>query len=351
MRTKPGRRARTRLVTVETEPYNAETPMQVLLHKDITPNDSFYVRNHFTAPSVDPAKWKLSITGDVQILLSLSQIREMPSKTILATLECAGNGRTWMRPVPPSTAWKDGAAATAEWTGVELRAVLEKVQLQDSAKEVLFKGADAGVEAGRDLSFERSLPIDEALSEDVILAYEMNGHPLPKAHGFPLRLIVPGWYAMASVKWLTEIRVLSEMFQGYYQKERYVYSNPHGRVQTPVNRMRVKSVILEPTEDVVLKCGERCRVQGLAWSGLAPITKVELGAHNSHWREVQLSKDLGRYAWRRWFATWTPQRPGRYVLMSRAFDETGRQQPEESVWNLYGYGYNTVATRSVTVRM
>ena len=351
MITKRNRETGTLPVAVEAEPYNAETPLKILANNDITPNESFYIRNHFTTPSVNPARWKLSITGNVRvpISLSLSQIREMPSKTILVTLECAGNGRMRMHPVPPSTPWRDCAVATAKWTGVQVRTVLEKVPLH-GAKEILFKGADAGVEAGRDLSFERSLPIDEALDEDVILAYEMNGRPLPKIHGFPLRLIVPSWYGMASVKWLTEIHVLKKTFQGYYQKERYVYENGQGGRQPAVNRIRIKSLILEPAEDAVLKSGETYKVRGLAWSGLGLITKVELKTHNSQWKEAQLSKDLGRHAWRRWHVTWTPQRPGRHVLMSRAVDEKGNQQPEDPFWNRYGYGYNTVTTRSVRVR-
>jgi len=351
MRTKLGTEAMTPLVTVESDPYNAETPLEIIARKDITPNDSFYVRNHFAVPSVDPKTWKLNVTGDVQVstALSLSQIREMPSRTILVTLECAGNGRTRMHPVPPSTPWRDGAAATAEWTGVQLKTLLEKARPQNRVVEVLFRGADVGAEGGRDLSFERSLPLVEALNEDVILAYKMNGRPLPKAHGFPLRLIVPDWYGMASVKWLTEIRVLKERFQGYFQKERYIYSNGEQGPQPPVNRIHVKSLIIKPAQDAILKSGKSYKVTGLAWSGLGPVRKVEFRTHGSQWKDTQMSRELGRHAWRRWSTTWTPQRPGRYVLMSRALDKAGTWQPDEPVWNLYGYGHNTVATRNVDV--
>jgi DMSO/TMAO reductase YedYZ molybdopterin-dependent catalytic subunit len=293
------------------------------------------------------------VAGAVQIPLttSLPQLRQMEKKTVVVTLECAGNGRTRMQPAPPSTPWQDGALATAQWTGVSLRDLIEQAGPKEESVEVLFVGADAGLEAGRDLVFERSLPITEALREEVILAYEMNGHPLPKIHGYPLRLIVPGWYGMASVKWLTEIRVLTLPFQGYYQKERYVYSEAPQAPSPPVNRIRVKSLILEPVEQSTLKRGKSYMVTGLAWSGWGKVTKVQFRTHNSDWRDAQLNGlDLGPYAWRRWSVPWTPERRGRYVLLSRACDETGGQQPKEPVWNLHGYGYNTISTRTVRVQ-
>lgn len=342
----------TRPVAVETEPFNAETLTEVLRRMDITPNVSFYVRNHFSAPRIDVKTWKLSVTGAVKntLTLSLDEIMSIPRKTILATLECAGNGRARMQPVPASTPWRDGAVGTARWTGATLGEILEKAQPLDNAVDILFRGIDRGIEAGREMSFERSVPLCNALHEDTILAYGMNERSLPRLHGFPLRLIVPGRYGMASVKWLAEIRILSEPFQGYYQRERYVYANSRNMADSAVNEIRVKSLILEPTENNVIKSGKSCRVSGLAWSGLSRLTKVEFRTHNSEWKPAQLSKDdLGSYAWRRWSITWTPRLPGRYVLMSRASDNSGRQQPTEPVWNLYGYGYNTVTTRTVRV--
>jgi DMSO/TMAO reductase YedYZ molybdopterin-dependent catalytic subunit len=343
---------RTRTVALETEPFNAETPLEVLRRRDITPNDSFYVRNHFTAPRIDVKTWKLSVTGAVKnaLTLSLNEIMSMPRKTILATLECAGNGRTRMQPVPASTPWGDGAVGTARWTGATLEEILKKTQPLDNALDILFRGTDRGIEAGSKLSFERSILLTDALHEDTILAYEMNGRSLPRLHGFPLRLVVPGRYGMASVKWLAEIRVLSEPFQGYYQSDQYVYANSRNMADSPVNEIRVKSLILEPSENGVLKSRKSSNVSGLAWSGLGRITKVEFKTHNSEWKPAQLSKvDFGSYAWRRWSITWTPKVPGRYVLMSRASDDSGGQQPVEPVWNLRGYGYNTVTLRTVRV--
>lgn len=197
-----------RPILVETEPYNAETPREILLRRNITPSGSFYVRNHFSVPTIDPKTWRLRVIGAVKnhLALPLSEITRMREKTLVVTLECAGNGRTRMHPIPPSTPWGDCAVATASWTGVPLKDVLEKAGPKDSAVELLFKGADMGVEAGRELSFERSLSLSEALHEDVVLAYKMNERPISRIHGAPARLIVPGWYGMASVKWLTEVR-------------------------------------------------------------------------------------------------------------------------------------------------
>lgn len=303
-------------------------------------------------PTIDPKTWRLGVNGAVKkpLALPLSEITQMRAKTLVVTLECAGNGRTRMHPVPPSTPWQDCALATATWTGVPLKDVLQKAGPEDTAAELLFKGADIGVEAGHELPFERSLPLFEAMNEDVILAYKMNERPIPRIHGSPVRLIVPGWYGMASVKWLTEIRLLTEPFQGYYQKERYVYNDSREGLHSAVDRIRVKSLILKPAEEAILKRGRSCSVKGLAWSGSGKITKVEFKTHNSEWRPAELSINaFDPYAWRRWSVTWTPERAGRFALMSRAYDESGTRQPDEAVWNAYGYGYNTVTARTVMV--
>ena len=274
----------------------------------------------------------------------------MPAKRLLVTMECAGNGRSMMQPLPSSTPWRDCAVATAEWLGVPLRTVLEKAQIEENVLEVLFLGGDAGVEGGREVSFARSLPLEEAMHDDVILAYKMNGHPIPLMHGFPVRLIVPGWYGMASVKWLTEIRALSEPYKGYFQKDRYVYATSRNMTDSPVSRIRVKSLILEPSEGAVVKLGKPLKVSGLAWSGSGRIRKVEFRTQETDWTATRLSHDdLGPYAWSRWSINWRPKANGRYVLTSRAFDEVGASQPEDPVWNIHGYGYNSVLSRIVMV--
>lgn len=337
--------------TVEKEPYNAETTREVLLRRQITPNGSFYVRNHFSSPTIDLKSWRLRVTGAVKkpLALSLNEITKMRDKTLVVTLECAGNGRARMQPLPPSTPWLDGAISTASWTGVPLKDLLERAEWEGNAAEVLFRGADMGVEGDRELSYERSLPLSEALHEDVIVAYRMNEKPIPRIHGFPLRVIVPRWYGMASVKWLKEIRFLTEPFQGYYQKERYVYKDAR-EGHNAVDRIRVKSLILQPAEGAIVRRGRSCSVRGLAWTGYGQITKVEFKTHNSEWRQAGLSENTNNsYAWRHWSIAWKPERLGRFALMSRAYDETGARQPDEPVWNIHGYGYNTVTTRNVSV--
>jgi len=347
---------RTELSIVESQPYNAETSIRALCRNDVTPNDAFYVRNHFQIPIIDSKHWKLKVTGAVRTsqTFSLKEIKSMPAKKLLVTTECAGNGRSRMQPLPPSTPWRDHAVATAEWTGTQLRNILSKTKPDEKATEVLFVGADSGVEDGRALPFERSLPLSEALHRDVILAYGMNSHPLPRIHGFPVRAIVPRWYGMASVKWLNEIRVLSKPFKGYFQKKRYIYGASRNMANSyqdnhPVTLVRVKSIILDPPEGTVLQCGQRCIVSGLAWSGSGRIVKVEFRTHNMSWQAARLSSDLGPYTWRRWSIGWKPKNCGRYILMSRATDDGGLSQPEQPVWNRYGYGYNSVLTRSVLV--
>ena len=336
-------------ITVTKRPFNAETPAEAL-HDNITPNNSFYVRNHFAVPTIDLSKWRLRITGAVKndLVLSLRDIMTMRPKRVAVTLECAGNSRTRMQPVPAGTPWRDGAVGTAWWTGAPLRELLKKAVPIDRAIEVLFTGADRGTEDGQRLSFQRSLPLREAFNEDVILAYRMNGRPLPRIHGFPIRVIVPRCYGVASVKWLTKIEVLAEPFRGWFQTEQYVYSDAGKQHVEPVSQMRVKSLIVEPREDAVLRHGRSYAVSGLAWSGFGEVTKVEVRFNDSHWRTANLlNDDLGPYAWRRWSIDWAPPKSGAYWLMSRAFDSSKNVQPLTPVWNLYGYAYDTVTPRKV----
>ena len=337
-------------VVLERKPYNAETPMDTLATSDITPNRSFYVRNHFSIPKVDPSRWRLKLSGDVErpLRLSLPSIMRMRAKTVVTTMECAGNGRSKMNPVPPGTPWRTGALGTASWTGVPLKRVLAKAGVKDSAVEALFRGADSGLVGGRITRFERSLPIDEAMNENVILAFRMNGRPLPMSHGYPVRLNVPGWYGMASVKWLDEVSLISEPFEGRFQSSSYVYSKMDGTPSIPVTRMRVKSVITTPSEGAKVKCRSPVSVSGLAWSGYGKIERVEIRFGNSRWRKARLvGQDLGRFCWRRWACVWVPDKPGRDTISSRAVDDSGNSQPEAEVFDELGYGYNTVTRISV----
>lgn len=340
-----------RPMLVERRPYNAETSLKVLANSEITANSSFYVRNHFAVPIINSSRWKLRVTGAVekQLEMSLNEIRTLPSRTLTVTMECAGNSRIRMNPTPPGTPWRDGAVGTATWTGVPLLDILESARPLRGAVEVAFKGADHGMELGQHLAFERSLSLEDALAKDVILAYEMNGEPLPRVHGFPVRLVVPGWYGVASVKWLKEISILRKPFQGWFQTSRYIYEDGTKVSHGPVNRIKVKSLILEPAEGARITCDQKLLVSGLAWSGFGRLSKVEVKVNNSRWRRARLVGNQGSYSWRRWITTLIPREPGNYTLISRATDSDGNTQPLSDTWNSFGYGYNTATPVKIQV--
>ncbi len=272
----------------------------------------------------------------------------MRTKTIVTTMECAGNSRSKMKPRPPGTPWREGALGTASWTGVPLNLVLARAGVKDSAVEILFRGADSGLHEGRMTGFERSLSVEEAMDENVILAFRMNGRPLPMRHGYPIRLLVPGWYGVASVKWLEEISLVSEPFEGRFQTSSYVYLGGNESHSIPVTRVRVKSLITTPFDNAEVKCRSPVSISGLAWSGYGNIERVEISFGSSQWRRAKfVGQDLGRFCWRRWTCRWVPDKPGRYTISSRAVDDSGNSQPEAEVFDELGYGYNTVTRISV----
>jgi DMSO/TMAO reductase YedYZ molybdopterin-dependent catalytic subunit len=266
-------------------------------------------------------------------------------RSLTVTLECAGNGRTSMAPLPEGEPWGQGALGTAVWKGVPLAKVLARAGLRPDVVEVLIEGADG---EGRK-RFARSLPMSKALHPDTLLALEMNGAPLTRSHGAPVRLIVPGWYGMASVKWVSRIEALTEPFEGHYQRERYVYDLSDGRAPEPVTRMRVKSMITSPEEGTRVAPG-RVVVQGMAWSGERRVVQVELAVDGGEsWRQATLLEAPRPSAWVRWAFTWENAAPGRHTLRARATDEAGETQPEAALWNRLGYGNNAVQVRGVDV--
>ena len=326
-------------------PLNAEMvlPAQVGV---ITPNARFYVRNHFDVPELDPGAWRLSVTGQVDrpLSLGLADLRRLPSRSLVITLECAGNGRAALDPPVDGEQWQLGAVSTAEWTGVPLTAVLDRAGIGRNAREVVFRGADRGTVRGRSgaVRFERSLPIDVARDPDVLLACAMNGEPLPPDHGFPLRLAVPGWYGMASVKWLTEIELVDRPFGGYFQVDRYVID------EEPLSRMRVRALITEPADGASVPRGDLA-IRGLAWSGRAPVTHVAVAVGDA-WLEARLLDEPLRHAWRRWELMTRVDDAGDVVLRARATDSSGDTQPDGAFWNRLGYGNNVVQGVRVEVR-
>jgi DMSO/TMAO reductase YedYZ molybdopterin-dependent catalytic subunit len=248
--------------------------------------------------------------------------------------------------------WNLGAVSTAEWTGVPLVEVLDRAGVQANAREVLFKGADGGEVDGRPdaIRFERSLSIADARGDDVLLAYAMNGEPLPIRHGYPLRLIVSGWYAVASVKWLTEIEVLDHTFEGHYQTDKYWYEwMRDGKiVREPVAVQRVRALIAEPGPDAQVPNGDAV-IRGVAWSGAAPIASVEVSVGDGDWRDARLVGERRRHGWQWWELVAHLDAPGLTTLRARATDMAGRTQPEQAEWNRLGYGNNSI--QAVPIRV
>lgn len=326
------------MITRQRMPDNLEFPF-ASLDSFLTPNERFYVRTHFEEPEIDADEWRLSVEGKVRKpqTISYDELREMPSRTVTALLECSGNSRVFLKPPQSGLRWEQGAVGNAEWNGVSLAAVLERAGLDTKAVDVVLEGADQGeshaANAGTPgkITFARSLPITVARRPEVILAYQMNGSDLPQAHGYPVRAIVPGWYGMASVKWLKRILVLDRPFHGYF--ETFMYSNwiRHDGVATlvPVSEIEVKSQIARPTSHETVPAASNYRVHGAAWAGKSKITKVEISTDNgTSWSEAELDAKSMPFAWRFWHYEWqTPERAGKHVLMARATDDAGRVQP------------------------
>ena len=326
------------------EPLNCETSIPALIGGVVMPNAHFYVRNHFQAPAIDASAWRLEVTGLVErpMTLSLRELSRMPSETRVVTLECAGNGRYALDPPVDGEAWRLGAVSTAEWTGVPLAEMLDRAAVLPGAHEIVFRGADHGRVSGRpgEIHFERSLPLDTARESQAVLAYAMNGEALPLQHGYPVRLVVPSWYGVASVKWLTAIELPGRLFDGYFQTDKYWYE-PDGAPREPVTLQRVRALITDPGEREELPPGE-ITVRGVAWSGAAPIARVEVSINEGPWQQARLIGDRHRHNWQWWELQTRLVRPGRNSIRARATDFAGRTQPWQPQWNRHGYGNNAV---------
>jgi DMSO/TMAO reductase YedYZ molybdopterin-dependent catalytic subunit len=342
------------LVVHRAHPLNCETSIPALLGGVVMPNAQFYVRNHFQIPKLEPATFRLTVGGLVErpLSLSLRDLRNMRSQTLFATIECAGNGRTLFHPPVEGEKWNLGAVSTAEWTGVPLAEILDRAGVRTGAREALFRGADGGALAGHSgpIRFERSLELDHARDANALLAYAMNGEPLPIQHGYPLRLIVPGWYAVASVKWLTEIELIDRPFAGHYQAENYWYEwERNGEVvREPVTLQRVRALITEPAPNQETRCGE-VAIRGVAWSGAAPIACVEVSVGGGNWQEARLVSERKRHSWQWWELITRVRDPGLAALRARATDLAGRTQPEHAEWNRLGYGNNAIHQVSIRI--
>jgi DMSO/TMAO reductase YedYZ molybdopterin-dependent catalytic subunit len=330
---------------------NHALPLEALRY-DITPVGLHYLLVHYDIPAVDPATWRLRVDGAVDrtVELSLDELRGMPSVTVPVTLECAGNGRARLHPRPVSQPWLSEAVGTAEWTGVALTDVLDLAGVAADAVDVVFAGADHGVERGVAQDYQRSLPVAEATAGHALLAYGMNGAELPVQHGFPLRLIIPGWYGMAQVKWLGTISVLRQPFDGFQNAVAYRVKTSPEESGEPVARIRPRSLMIPPGYPDFMSrtrfvAPGRHVLAGRAWSGAAPISRVEVSTDGgASWADAVLEPARGRWAWCRWTFEWTVgtpvDTPGEYELLSRATDETGDVQPVDQPWNLQGMANN-----------
>jgi DMSO/TMAO reductase YedYZ molybdopterin-dependent catalytic subunit len=336
---------------------NHGMPLEALRYP-VTPVGLHYVLTHYDIPSVDVAGWRLRVGGLVrrELALSLDDIRARPSVRMRVTMECAGNGRALLAPRPISQPWLAEAVGTGEWGGTPLRLLLEEAEVDGAAVEVLFAGLDRGMEGEEEQSYERSLPVGEAHRDEVLLAYELNGQPLPPQHGFPLRLVVPGWYGMASVKWLERITVLDRPFDGYQQQRSYRLRQAEGEEGEPLTRMLPRALMVPPgipeflTRERLVELG-RCQLEGRAWSGSGPVTRVQVSTDGgTSWDDAEVESPATPWSWAAWRYLWEPEAPGRYELMCRARDAAGNEQPVDPPWNLGGYANNAAQRIAVTVR-
>jgi sulfane dehydrogenase subunit SoxC len=328
---------------------NHGMPLEALRY-DVTPLGLHYLLIHFDIPACDETTWTVEVGGRVRTALSLSMadLRARPAVTARVTMECAGNGRARLHPRPISQPWLAEAVGTASWTGTPLRPILEEAGLLEGVVEVVFAGADHGVQGGEEHDYERSLPVAEALREDVLLVYEVNGVPLPPQHGFPLRLLVPGWYGMASVKWLRRITAVAEPFEGFQQRA-YAFREREDEPGTPVTRILPRAMMIPPgfpeflSRARIVPAGP-CTLEGRAWSGSAAIDRVEVSIDGGRsWADAALGPAPSPFVWRAWSLRWDAV-PGEHELVVRATDGTGATQPLEQPWNLHGFA-NTMAQR------
>jgi len=334
---------------------NRGMPLEGLRY-DVTPAGMHYLLVHFDIPHVDATQWRLDVGGLVSTPLSLTldDIRRRPAVTLTVTMECAGNGRAILEPRPVSQPWLLEAVGTADWTGTPLRGVLQEAGLNERALELLFTGLDCGVQGDEVQYYQRSLAVDEATRDDVLLAYEMNGRPLEPQHGFPLRLLVPGWYGMASVKWLHRVEAVAEPFQGYQMVGSYRYSQTKDDPGEPVTTIRVRSLMVPPgipdfaTRGRLVQAGS-VALTGRAWAGRLAVERVEVSVDGGEkWSEARLGEPVSPFAWRAWSCKWQAK-PGRHTLCVRARDSEGNVQPVAQSWTYQGMGNNMVQRVDVVV--
>lgn len=342
------------LVILATQPLVAETPLGRQV-EDLTPNARFFIRNHFNIPVLDRRTWQLRLGGSIRrpVTVTLADLERLPRRTLAATVECAGNARSFFPPPTEGNQFGYGAVSAATWTGVSLRDLLGPDPFTVATREVLFIGADRGFEknVGAEIAFERSLPVEIALHPDTLLVFEMNGEPLPVDHGAPVRLLVPGWYGVASVKWLRRIEVINRPFHGYYQSVKYTVqrATPSGTETVVVGPMAVKSELIRPAADSEVGIGTN-RLFGVAWAGEESVARVEVSTDAGRtWNPADLIGPQTPYSWTPWEYLWEVAEPGEYSLLTRAISSSGHIQPTQHD-PLHG-GYLIHFSRPIPVRV
>ena len=354
----PGTEKLARLIRHSSRPPDYETPV-ALLDSWLTPADNLYVRSHLPMPTaLNAASWRLHIDGEVSspAALSLDDIRRMPATTLTATLECAGNGRGFFDPPVAGVQWRRGAVGTVRWTGVRMADLLKRAGLESSGRFVVMDGAD--LPPGTMPDFVRQIPMDKAMDPGTIVAYEMNGSPIPALHGYPLRAIVPGWEGAYWMKWLSSLRVLDREFDGFWVSTGYRY--PVKRVapgstvapadMAPLTGLAVKSLITQPLEGSTHAPGT-IAIAGFAWAGENDIARVDVSTdQGTSWQPASLTGEQAQYTWRRFELSFQAARPESYLIMSRATDTRGRRQPIVPPWNPSGYLWNAPDSVRIEVK-
>ncbi len=353
---------KTDMILLTSRPPQLETPISYF-RELITPNEAVFVRWHISQipTSVDLNEWRLKVGGNTEkeLQLSMDDLKKFDRVSYTAVIQCSGNSRSLFDPHVPGGQWKNGAMGNVTWGGARLKDILNQAGIKEGSVDVSFDGLD-GPPLPSVPDFVKSLPMDKAIEEDVIVAYEMNGKPLPMLNGFPARLIVPGWFATYWVKSLSTISVLPKQFDGFWMKSAYRIPDdpcacvPPGtgpKKTVPINRFDTRSFIVEPSDGTTLKVNRPVQIMGMAFSGGYGIRDVIVSTDNGKtWNETNLGKDLGKYAWRQWTYTWHPKKSGKYTLMVKATDSIGESQPFDSLWNPAGFMRNNIETIKVTVR-
>ncbi len=350
------------MILLTDRPPNFETPLRYF-KQDYTPNDVFFVRWHLSGlpSSVDKDSFRLRVTGDVknQLSLSLNDLRtKFKSTSLVALAECAGNSRSFFDPRVPGGQWKNGAMGNARWTGVKVKDILDAAGVKPGAFDVSFNGMDEPPLPSVP-DFVKSLSIDHATDGEVMIAYEMNGEPIPLLNGFPLKLVVPGWYATYWVGMLNEIKVYPDTFKGYWMQKAYLVPknvrngnekpDSLAKETEPIHKLDIRSIFVSPEPNAEIDINKKCELEGLAFDAGDSIVKVEISTDNKTWMTANLCPFISKYSWRRWKYEWTPSAAGTYNLRVKATNAIGETQPEHQ-WNRSGYMRNEIETLELKVK-